>query len=113
MPGNASGADKGWVHRAHADADTSPELGEAALSRWTRSRRLRGDLSQRKRVRYLVIGVWGANYYAPSGSAMFTTLDRDLFLPSDPWESARLLGVCAGTTALICSPERSRLTNRH
>ena len=35
-------------------------------------------------VRYLVIGVWGANYYAPSGSAMFTTLDRDLFLPADP-----------------------------
>lgn len=35
-------------------------------------------------VRYLVIGVWGANYYAPSGSAMFTTLDRDFFLPADP-----------------------------
>ncbi len=35
-------------------------------------------------VRYVVIGVWGANYYAPSGSAMFTTLDRDLFLPADP-----------------------------
>ena len=34
-------------------------------------------------VRYLVIGVWGANYYAPAGSAMFTTLDRDLFLPAD------------------------------
>ena len=35
-------------------------------------------------VRYLVIGVWGANYYAPSGSAMFTTLDRDFFLPANP-----------------------------
>ena len=35
-------------------------------------------------VRYLVIGAWGANYYAPSGSAMFTTLDRDFFLPADP-----------------------------
>ena len=34
-------------------------------------------------VRYLVIGVWGANYYAPSGSAMFTTLDRDLLPPPD------------------------------
>ena len=34
-------------------------------------------------VRYVVIGVWGANYYAPSGGAMFTTLDRDLFLPTD------------------------------
>ena len=34
-------------------------------------------------VRYLVIGVWGVNYYAPSGSGMFATLDRDLFLPPD------------------------------
>ena len=34
-------------------------------------------------VRYLVIGVWGANYYAPSGGAMFTTLDHDFFLPPD------------------------------
>ena len=32
-------------------------------------------------VRYPVIGAWGANYSAPSGSAMFTTLDRDFFLP--------------------------------
>ena len=35
------------------------------------------------RVRYIVIGVWGANYYAPSGNAMFLTLVRDLFLPAD------------------------------
>ena len=35
-------------------------------------------------VRYPVIHVWGANYYAPSGHAMFMTLDRDLFLPADP-----------------------------
>ena len=35
-------------------------------------------------VRFLIIGVWGVNYYAPAGSAMFTTLDRDLFLPSEP-----------------------------
>ena len=43
---------------------------------------LAGALSTEK-VRYLVIGVWGANYYAPTGSAMSTTLDRDLFLPPD------------------------------
>ena len=35
-------------------------------------------------VRYLVIDVWGVNCYAPSGHAMFMTLDRDLFLPADP-----------------------------
>ena len=45
-------------------------------------------------VRYLVIGVWGANYYAPSGSAMFTTLDRDLFLPPDPDNLLEAWRVC-------------------
>jgi hypothetical protein len=32
-------------------------------------------------VRYAVIGVSGANLYAPSGQAVFTTDDIDLFLP--------------------------------
>ena len=54
---------------------------------------LAGALSAR-RVRYLVIGVWGANYYAPSGSAMFTTLDRDLFLPADPGNLLAAWRVC-------------------
>ena len=30
-------------------------------------------------VLYVVIGAWGANYYAPSGGTMFMTLDRDIF----------------------------------
>ena len=34
-------------------------------------------------VRFVVIGVWGANYYAMSGATLFTTKDRDLFLPAD------------------------------
>ena len=45
-------------------------------------------------VRYLVIGVWGANYYAPSGSAMFTTLDRDFFLPPNPANLLAAWRVC-------------------
>ena len=45
-------------------------------------------------VRYLVIGVWGVNYYAPSGSAMFTTLDRDLFLPPDSGNLLAAWRVC-------------------
>ena len=45
-------------------------------------------------VSYLVIGVWGANYYAPSGSAMFTTLDRDLFLPAEPGNLLAAWRVC-------------------
>jgi len=36
------------------------------------------------RVRFVVIGVWGANYYSPGGAASFRTRDRDLFLPPDP-----------------------------
>ena len=35
-------------------------------------------------VRYVVIGVSGANLYGPAGQAVFTTDDIDLFLPPDP-----------------------------
>ena len=45
-------------------------------------------------VRYLVIDVWGANYYAPSGHAMFMTLGRDLFLPADPDNLLEAWRVC-------------------
>ena len=45
-------------------------------------------------MRFLVIGVWGANYFAPSGSAMFMTLDRDLFLPADPGNLLAAWRVC-------------------
>lgn len=34
-------------------------------------------------VRYVLIGVAGANLYAPSGGARFITEDYDLFLPAD------------------------------
>ena len=32
----------------------------------------------------MVIGVWGVNHYAQDPGAVFTTEDRDLFLPPDP-----------------------------
>lgn len=35
-------------------------------------------------VRYVIIGVSGANLYSPTGQAVFTTDDFDLFLPPDP-----------------------------
>ena len=35
-------------------------------------------------VRYVLIGVSGANLYGPGGQAIFTTADLDLFLPADP-----------------------------
>lgn len=37
-----------------------------------------------RNVRFVVIGVWGANYYSPGGAASFPTRDRDVFLPPDP-----------------------------
>ena len=42
----------------------------------------------------MVIGVWGANYYAASGCEMFATLDRDLFLPADPDNLLEAWRVC-------------------
>jgi hypothetical protein len=40
-------------------------------------------LLARRRVRYVLIGVSGANLYAPAAQAIFTTEDIDLFLPLD------------------------------
>jgi hypothetical protein len=45
-------------------------------------------------VRFVVIGVGGANYYAPSGQAAFTTQDHDLFLPADPDNLAQAWAAC-------------------
>jgi hypothetical protein len=53
----------------------------------------------RNGVRYVVIGVAGANYWALSGHTVFTTQDYDLFLPPDPanalraWQAAESLGL--------------------
>lgn len=53
----------------------------------------------RNNVRFIVIGVWGANYYATSGGTLFTTEDRDLFLPSDAtnllaaWQACESVGL--------------------
>lgn len=50
-------------------------------------------------MRFVVIGVWGANYHAHSAGVIFTTEDRDLFLPPDPrnalmaWKACRAEGL--------------------
>ena len=60
---------------------------------------LAGALRERA-VRFVVIGVWGANYFATLSGTVFTTQDRDLFLPLDPenllraWEACESCG-CA------------------
>ena len=59
--------------------------------------RLLRRLNQQQ-IRYVIIGVAGANYYSRSGAEVFTTKDRDLFLPPDPsnllnaWIASRELG---------------------
>lgn len=45
-------------------------------------------------VRYTVIGVWGANQYAISGATIFSTEDRDLFVPLDPDNLVRCWAAC-------------------
>ena len=45
-------------------------------------------------VRFVVIGVWGANFYAKDVSFTFATGDQDLFLPLDPENLLRAWGVC-------------------
>lgn len=50
-------------------------------------------------MRYVTIGVFGVNYYARSGSTVFTTNDTDLFMPPDPknlmsaWEACEEVGL--------------------
>jgi hypothetical protein len=50
-------------------------------------------------VRFVLIGVAGANHWARSGATIFTTQDYDVFLPLDPevvlaaWSAARSVGL--------------------
>lgn len=50
-------------------------------------------------VRFVLIGVAGANHWARSGSTIFTTQDYDVLLPLDPdavlaaWSAARSVGL--------------------
>jgi hypothetical protein len=45
-------------------------------------------------VRYVLIGVSGANLYAPEGQGAFATRDFDLFLPPDPVNFLQALNAC-------------------
>lgn len=45
-------------------------------------------------VRYVLIGVSGANLYGPAGQAIFTTQDFDLFLPLDAANLVRAWTAC-------------------
>jgi hypothetical protein len=47
-----------------------------------------------KSVRYVLMGVAGANLYAPGPGASFLTRDYDLFLPLDPDNLVRAWAAC-------------------
>jgi hypothetical protein len=51
------------------------------------------EFAQRS-VRYLLIGVSGANLYGPSGQAVFPTEDLDLFMPPDPANLEQAWAAC-------------------
>jgi hypothetical protein len=57
-------------------------------------------------VRFVVIGLSGANYYARSGGELFQTQDRDLFLPLDPENELAAWSVCESVGLdLFCGDE--------
>ena len=49
---------------------------------------------ERAGVRFVLIGLAGANYYARSGATLFVTEGRDLLLPLDPDNALAAWGVC-------------------
>ena len=50
-------------------------------------------------VRFVAIGVWGANFYARTPAGVLQTQDTDFFLPPDPrnlmkaWEACEAVGL--------------------
>ncbi len=57
-------------------------------------------------VRFVIIGVTGANYYARAAGMFFTTEDSHLFLPLDPDNLVRAWGACeAAGFSLWCGKE--------
>lgn len=61
---------------------------------------------RRQRVRFVVIGVSGANYYAESAGLIFVTQDRDIFLPPDASNARRAWRACeASGLELFCGDE--------
>lgn len=56
-------------------------------------------------VRYLLIGISGVNLHAHSAGLVFTTQDRDLFLPPDPRNLLQAWQACEACRLRLASPE--------
>ena len=54
-------------------------------------------------VRYLLIGVWAANFHAHMAGVVFSTHDRDVFLPPDPDNLAAAWRACEASGLQLAS----------
>jgi len=82
-----------------------PKRTRARLRRREPFARLTHELGKR-RVRYVLIGVSAVNLYARSAGLLFTTDDRDMFVPTDPENALRAWRACeAAGFALWCGEE--------
>jgi|GEM_PF-1848573 len=102
-PWNASGTDKAWVEAIQPSRDDP--WTEVVCDRPAKGARARlfGALAS-ARVRYVVIGVGGADLHARrKKKEPFQTLDLDLFLPRDAANLVRAWGACerAGWTLWV------------
>jgi len=56
-----------------------------------------------RQVRFVVIGVWGVNLFATGSGTVFTTQDRDLFLPLDADNLLRAWMACESSGLALWS----------
>ena len=72
-------------------------------------------LHERAGVRFVLIGLAGANYYARSGATLFVTEDRDLLrsFNSPDTGGQRVPITHAGSTIVSRSSERKRRLSRY
>ncbi len=92
-PWNAPGTDKGWVEAIQPRRDdpwTGAVCDAPAPTARARLFRALGNA----RVRYMVIGVGGADLHARRSGKHFQTLDLDLFLPPDAENLERAWEAC-------------------
>jgi len=90
---NRPGTEKAWVDRLHEGSEAW--TGSVVCERpdlTGRARLLRA--LNRGNVRYLVIGVGGADIHAETVGARFLTKDLDIFLPRDPDNLLRCWQAC-------------------
>ena len=83
LPENRPGTDKTWTEACALVVEASPRNVPGGPTGMTSFAPLARAFSE-EGVRYVLIGVAGANLHAHLAGVVFGTLDRDVFLPPDP-----------------------------